>query len=309
MKPILDSRQLLAFTALARRRSFTLAGKDLFLTQSAVSHAIKALEEEVGCRLVDRTGKRVLLTQSGEQFLRHVEKIMREMEAARAGLETISKWEHGRLRVGAGALACQYIMPAVLREFKQSFPKCVIRIEPGDYTKQLELLRGNHVDLAVMLEPSGQSDINFTLLFQDELRFVVAPSHPWAGLGRVPHEGIAGETLVLCNKACYTFRLITEYFRDQKVLLSNFIELGNMEAIKELVKAGIGAGILASWTARPEIENGTLVSLPLGPRRLRRKWGIAHLKGRKLALGEETFGSLCQRVTGSLVPELNEASA
>ena len=99
MKPTLDSRQLYAFAALARRGSFTLAAKDLFLTQSAVSHAIKALEEDVGCRLLDRVGRRVLLTQAGEQFLRHTEKILREMESARAGLDTLTKWGHGRLLV------------------------------------------------------------------------------------------------------------------------------------------------------------------------------------------------------------------
>ena len=100
MKPTLDSRQLHAFSALARRGSFTLAAKDLFLTQSAVSHAIKALEDDLGCRLLDRVGRRVLLTQAGEQFLRHTEKILREMEAARAGLDSLTKWGHGRLRVG-----------------------------------------------------------------------------------------------------------------------------------------------------------------------------------------------------------------
>src|SRR3954469_18240978 len=145
MKSALDSRQLLAFAALARRASFTLAAKDLFLTQSAVSHAIKALEEEVGCRLVDRAGRRVLLTQAGEQFLRHTEKILREMEAARAGLDTLSKWGHGRLRVGASTTACQLILPTVLREFRESFPKCVIKIEPGDHGRQLELLRAGQI--------------------------------------------------------------------------------------------------------------------------------------------------------------------
>ncbi len=309
MKAILDSRQILAFSALARRGSFTLAAKDLFLTQSAVSHAIKALEEEVGCRLVDRAGKRVMLTQAGEQFLRHAEKIMREMEAARAGLDTLTKWGHGRLRVGASTTACQYILPTVLREFRQSFPKCVIKIEPGDHGLQLDLLRGNHIDLAIMLEPAGQTDINFTPLFQDELRFVVAPLHRWVRMGRVPREAIAEETLVLYNKSSYTFRLVNEYFRDEKVLLSNFIELGSMEAIKELVKIGLGAGVLAPWIARGEIENGSLVSLPLGPRKLRRKWSVAHLKGRRLALGEQTFVGLCRAVTETLMSQPAAASA
>ena len=299
MKPTLDSRQLHAFAALARRGSFTLAAKDLFLTQSAVSHAIKALEEDVGCRLLDRVGRRVLLTQAGEQFLRHTEKILREMEAARAGLEHLTKWGHGRLRVGASTTACQHILPTVLREFRQSYPKCEIRIEPGDHGQQLDLLRSGQIDLAIVLEPPAQAMLEFVFvpLFQDELRFVVAPLHPWAKSGHAPLESVAAETLVLYNKSSQTFRLVSEYFREEKVALSNVIELGSMEAIKELVKIGIGAGVLAPWVARAELESGSLVSLPLGARKLSRRWGVAHLKGRRLALAEETFVGLCESVS------------
>ena len=302
MKTTLDSRQLHAFAALARRGSFTLAAKDIFLTQSAVSHAIKALEDDVGARLVDRVGRRVLLTQAGEQFLRHTEKILREMEVARTGMETLTKWGHGRLRVGASTTACQHILPTVLREFRQSYPKCVIRIEPGDNSQQQELLRGGQVDLALVLEPSAQAmaEFGFVPLFEDELRFIVAPQHPWAQAGRAPRESIEAETLVLYNKSSQTFRLVNDYFRDEKITLSNVIELGSMEAIKELVKIGIGAGILAPWIAREELESGSLVSLPLGAKPLRRRWGVAHLKGRRLALAEETFVRLCESVTESL---------
>src|SRR5687767_1442583 len=302
MKPTLDSRQLHAFAALAKRGSFTLAAKDLFLTQSAVSHAIKALEDDVGCRLLDRVGRRVLLTQAGEQFLRHTEKILREMEAARAGLDDLTKWGHGRLRVGASTTACQHILPTVLREFRQSYPRCVIRIEPGDHGQQLELLRGGHVDLALIIEPPtpALAEHTFIPLFQDELRFLVAPLHPWAKAGRVPRESIEAETLVLYNKSSYTFRLVSEYFREEKVALNNFIELGSMEAIKELVKIGIGAGVIAPWIAKAELESGSLVSVPLSARKLKRRWGVAHLKGRRLALGEETFVGLCVSVTESL---------
>jgi DNA-binding transcriptional LysR family regulator len=295
MRHTLDSRQLYAFAALARRGSFTLAANDLFLTQSAVSHAIKALEDDVGCRLLDRVGRRVLLTQAGEQFLRHTEKILREMEAARTGLELLTKWGQGRLRVGASTTACQHILPTVLREFRRSYPKCEIRIEPGDHGQQLDLLRGGHIDLAIVLEPPAQTRIEFTFvpLFQDELRFIVAPLHPWAKAGCAPPESVEAETLVLYNKSSQTFRLVNEYFREEKIVLSNVIELGSMEAIKELVKIGLGAGVLAPWIARAELESGSLVSLPLGARKLRRRWGVAHLKGRRLALAEETFVGLC----------------
>src|SRR5437899_8700706 len=113
MNQPLDSRQLRAFVTLARTGSFTLAAKQLFLSQSAVSHSMKALEQEVGCRLLDRMGKKVLLTQAGETLLHHAEKILAEMGTARSALEQLGKWGKGRLRIGASTTACQYILPAV----------------------------------------------------------------------------------------------------------------------------------------------------------------------------------------------------
>ena len=304
----LDSRQLLAFAALARCQSFTRAAKELFLTQSAVSHAIKALEAEVGSRLVDRAGRHVLLTQAGEQFLRHTEKILREMDAARAGLDALSRWGHGRLRVGASTTACQYLLPTVLREFKQSFPKSVITIEPGDHAQQVELLQSNRIDLAIMLEPENTSEFEFVPLFSDELRFVTSPMHAWARDGRMSRDALESETLVLYNKSSYTFRLVSEYFRDEHMAFGHHIELGSMDAIKELVKIGVGIGVLAPWIARAELESGALVDFPLGRRRLRRTWGVAHLKGRRLPLGEETFIGLCRSVTESFGTPTKERS-
>ena len=301
MSSTLDTRQLLAFAALARRQSFTLAAKDLHLTQSAVSHAIRGLEDELGCRLFDRMGRIAKLTQSGEQFSHHVEIILREMEVARAGLDAMSRWGHGRLRLSASTTACQYILPSVLREFRQSFPQCVITIEPGDYDRQLELLRGKTVDLAIMIEPEKERDIEFQPLFEDELRMLVSPAHAWARLGSVPRDGLANETLVHYNKSSYTFRLVSDYLREEGCPPAQVIELGSMDAIKELVKIGLGVGVLASWVARAEIESGALVDLPIGRRNLRRRWCVAHLKGRKLPLGEETFVGLCQTVTRDIV--------
>ena len=95
---------------LAHMGSFTKAAKKLSLTQSAVSHAMKALEEDLGCRLLDRVGKKVLLTQAGEQFHERAEKIFSEMVLARSEMNKLVEWGHGRLRVGAPAAACQYIL-------------------------------------------------------------------------------------------------------------------------------------------------------------------------------------------------------
>ena len=120
MKTLLDSRQLRAFCVLARTGSFTETARELHLTQSGISHSMKALEGDVGCRLLDRLGKKVLLTQAGEQLLQHAQKILQEMESAREMLGRLGKWGRGRLRLGASTTACQHLIPTVLRESRSS---------------------------------------------------------------------------------------------------------------------------------------------------------------------------------------------
>lgn len=296
----LDTRQLRAFVTLARRGSFTQAARELHLSQSAVSHSMKALEEDVRCRLLDRLGKKVTLTQAGEQLLSHAQKILLEMETARAGLDELGRWGHGRLRLGASLTACQYVLPSVLREFKESFPHCVISIEPGDSAVALELLRQHRIDLAIALEPPAEAQFAFEPLFTDELKFIVSPLHPWAQAGRVERSGIVRQNYILYTKTSLMYEMVGAYFRAEKLELPTSIELGNMEAIKELVKLGLGISIMAPWTAQSELHSGALVALPLGKRKLRRRWGLLSWQGRRRSLPEETFAGLCRSVTAEL---------
>ncbi len=290
----LDSRQLRAFSALARTGSFTLAAKELFLSQSAVSHSMKALEEDVGCRLLDRVGKKVFLTQAGEQLLAHSEKILREMKEAREALLHLGKWGKGRLRLGASTTACQYIIPRALTEFKKRYAECPIAIEPGDSAHMIEALYANRIDLAISMKPQTDEALEFRPLFTDELQFLVSSAHPWAQQRHAPREEAAKQNYVLYNRSSYTARLIDDYFRQERIVLNTCIELGSMEAIKELVKLNLGVSIVAPWIAREEIAAGTLVSLSMGRRKLKREWGIIHLQERRLGLQEETFITMAQ---------------
>jgi DNA-binding transcriptional LysR family regulator len=245
-------------------------------------------------------GKSVSLTQAGEQFLGHAKKILLEMDAARERIGELGKWGHGRLRLGTSLTACQYILPSVLREFKESFPQCVIQIEPGDTPAALELLRQNRIDLALALEPPAQTQLEFRPLFTDELQFLVSPLHAWALGNRVERAEIKRQKFILYTRTSYLSEMIETYFRGEDIVLSTSIELGNMEAIKELVKLGLGVSILAPWVARKELTEGSLRTLPLGKRKLRRRWGILLRKGQRLGLAQETFIGLCKAVTENL---------
>jgi len=302
MAEVLDSRQLRAFSVLARSGSFTQAARELHLTQSAVSHAMRALEQEIGCRLLDRAGKKATLTQAGEQLLGRAEKILAEMTLAREEIAQLGKWGAGRLRLGVAATACHYLLPTVLREFKESFPACQITIDPGDTPQAIALLRAHRIDLALVLEPQREPQLEFHHLFTDDLQFIISPVHPWARAGHVIESEVPRQSYILYEKTSYTFQMIQDYFREREEVLFTFMELGNMEAIKELVKLNLGISILAPWIVRKEIAEKSLVALPLGRKKLRRKWGILHWKDRRLSLPEETFVGLCKAVTEPLGP-------
>src|SRR4030095_11696167 len=203
-----------------RTGSFTIAAKKVFRASSAVSHSMKALETDVGCRLFDRMGKKVLLTQAGETLLHHAEKILEEMQGARAALEQLGKWGHGRLRLGASTTACQYVLPPVLRQFKESFPQTLISIEPGDTLKAIDLLHRSDIDLAIMMEPINEPQMEFHGLFVDELSFIVAAGHPWAKDGHVNRAEVPRQNYVLYNQGSYTFRAIQQYFREEEMVLN-----------------------------------------------------------------------------------------
>jgi DNA-binding transcriptional LysR family regulator len=297
MAPPLDSRQLRAFAILAQTGSFTQTARQLHLSQSAISHAMKALEEEVRCRLLDRMGKSVTLTLAGEQLLGHATKILAEMDTARERLGELAKWGHGRLRIGASPTVCQYILPSVLRDFKEQFPQCLIQIEPGDTPDSVNSLLNNRIDLALALEPRREGELDFRPLFEDELQFLVGSGHPWAKAGRIEHNQISRQNFILYTRTSYMHEMIEEYFRREGIVLATSIELGNMEAIKALVQLGLGISILAPWIARKELEEGTLCALPLGRRKLERRWGLLLRKNQHLGLAEERFVTLCKTFT------------
>ncbi|MEZ5386925.1 MAG: LysR family transcriptional regulator [Prosthecobacter sp.] len=295
MDQAIDTRQLQAFVGLARSGSFTQTGRELHLTQSAISHAIKSLENDLLSQLFHRQGKRVHLTHAGRELLPHAETILQSMSHARSVLGTLDQTPRGRLRIGCTTAAAQFILPTVLREFKESFPLYEIRVVCGETPDTIERLVANQIDLAVSLRPQDVSRMNCHPIFDDELEFLISPLHPWAETPPKLKE-VASETFIVASRNSLNFALIQEYFLKHGVRLHSFIELGSSEATVELAKLGIGVAIAARWIARSEIEAGQLIPLALPRTKLKRRWIVSTLKNRPTNLPERTFIGLCEEV-------------
>ena len=118
--------------------------------------------------------------------------------------------------------------------------------------------------------------------------------------GRAPREEVAGQHFILYSRKSYTSQLLDRHLERERIVPRSFIELGSVEAIKELVKLGLGISVLAPWVFRRELHEGALVAVPLGRQKLKRRWGITYWRGRRLSLPEEAFLGLCYSATAGL---------
>jgi LysR family transcriptional regulator, low CO2-responsive transcriptional regulator len=307
----LDARRLLAFAQLARTGSFAAVAQSLNVSPSAVSHSIKTLEGEVEAELFDRRGHRALLTPAGERLLPYAEKILQEMVEAREQLALLNQWGAGSLRLAASASACQYFLPAVLLEFRECFPECALSVAAADGPAAMELVRSGAADLALAVVREEPAGLGVQPLFADEVVFVVSPQHAWASLPKVSRKDLTGQRVIVYNRQSATSKMILEHLARLDFDESGVVELGSMEAIKEMAKVGLGAGAVASWVAAKELEAGTLKLARLGGPPLHRQWAALWPAGRKLSVMAETLIGLCETVTASLAtpPVLTAAAA
>jgi DNA-binding transcriptional LysR family regulator len=295
-----DVHQLKVFVAVAENLSFTRAAESLYLTQSAVSHQIARLEQQLGAALLLRQGRAVSLTAVGQSLLTHARRVFAALDDATAAVRQAARPDAGRLRIGATSTACQYLIPEALREFRACFPAYSLSILPGDSPVVAERLAEGSIDLAVMIRHERRSRMAYHHLFTDELGMLVSPLHPWAKSGKVDRQQLGEQRLVHYSRNSATFRLVDRYFARMRAPLHDPIELGSMEAIKELVKLGLGVSVVARWIARSEIAERSLVWLPLPGGRLKRSWCIATPSGKKLSVAEQTFIGLCQDAAAAL---------
>ena len=303
MTDLPDLRQVRSLIAVADTESFTKAAERLGVTQSAVSHSIRALETQLDSKLVERVGKRVALSQNGTILLRRFRAAVSELEKAREDLALLKRWGQGRLRVGATHTLCTYLLPAVMQEFRELYPRCEIHIESGDTSELIDLLDHSEIDLVLGMGGRQPAWTRFDGIFEDEMVFVVAPDHPWAKEGSVEMAQVEQESFLVYARASETYRFLKKAFEEAGVRLRPSLSLGDMGAIKEMAKVGVGVGIVAPWVVRSEIAEGSLVAIPLGIGQRGRSWGLLCHEGRQLRMVEEDFLRICRKVTKTLVSE------
>src|ERR1700720_1644094 len=174
----MDFDQLETFLEVARHTSFSRAAERRFRTQPAISSQIRALEEEIGARLFDRSGGKVALTGAGKLFQQYAE---HTLDARKTMLVTVAEMERvprGEIVVGANEGPCLHILPEVFAEFKRDYPNVAVSIKRSDYAKILESIIENVVDFGVVSLPVTDNRLEAQMIHRDELVVITAPRHP-----------------------------------------------------------------------------------------------------------------------------------
>jgi DNA-binding transcriptional LysR family regulator len=259
----------------ARRGSFSRAGEALRLSQPAVSLHVRELETQLGVRLIERVGKRAFATPAGETLVAHGERAFAELEAARAALSHKSNAVSGRVRLGTGATASIYLLPSLLRRLRLAHPALELTVTTGNTREIAQAVIDNALDVAVATLPIGARELAVTPFYRDRLVVIAPPEARWRGRRSIAPAALAREPLILFERGGAIRAVMDGWFAKAKSAANVAMELGNAEASKKLVGAGLGLSIISAIAVKQEVAARELAMLEPDPP-LARMLAIVH---------------------------------
>jgi len=281
-------RQLRLFEAVARHGSISRAAGELHLTQPAVSMQMKQLEDQIGLPLLEQIGKRMFLTEAGEELRGHVRDITERMTALNAAMDQFRGLERGVLRLAVVSTA-NYFLPELIAEFSARHPGVRVSLQVANRAVVLSALADNATDLAITGRPPDDADVLAEHFMDNPLVVIAAPGHPLASQGRIALQQLASETLVLREPGSGTRAAMERHLAAHGVDYLAGCELGTNEAIKQAVRAGLGLGVVPAQTLELELQAGCLVVLPVEGFPIVRQWFVVHRTQKRLSAAARTF--------------------
>lgn len=276
----LDNFRLIVFRSVAARLSFRKAAEELYLTQPAVSLQIKALEEEMGVQLFDRTGARIALTEAGKVLLdyaRQASLLLAEAERQIAAL----RGEHaGKLALGASTTIAQYVLPRLLGEFHRNHPRVQPTLISGNTEEIVEAVVRQKIVLGMIEGPARSRDVKTEPFLEDELVLIAPCAHEWAERKIISASELAAAPQLMREQGSGTRHVIEIALNRQGVKRSALqigMELDSTEAIKSAVEAGLGVGFVSRWAIAKDLRlNKSFGIVEVEQLRIKREFMLAY---------------------------------
>ena len=239
----LNLQHLHTFAQVLQHGSFSAAAERLGLTQPAVSLHIRQLETRLNLRLIERVGKRIKPTSAGTTLLKHIGRIDAVVEDALLDLSSHALGITGQVAIGTGATACIHLLPPVLQSLRRQFPALDVRVSTGNTDAILRAVEENRLDLALVTLPAAGRSLSIKPLMEDAFVAIFSTGQPDVPNSLTP-KSLEGMPLVVFEAGSSTRLLIDEWYLQAGLRVKPVMELGSIEAIKEMVAAGLGYSIV-----------------------------------------------------------------
>ena len=261
----INPEQLRTFLSVLESGTFSEAGARLGISQPAVSQQIKELEKRLQLRLLERVGKRIRPTGAGSALVPHATRIGVALADAQAEMERLADHPGGQIRIGAGATACIHLLPPMLRALKARHPSLEIVVTTGNTPDIVRKVEDNLLDAALVTMPVGSRALQVTPVMED--RFVaIAPLGLTGTKTTIAPAALAALPLVLFEPGANTRLLTDKWFRAAGRVPRSVMELGSVEAMKEMVAAGLGCAVLPGLAMRSQTSRKGVTVLKLTPK-------------------------------------------
>lgn len=256
----MENFRLRVFRAVAHHLSFSRAAEELLLTQPAVTQQIKALEDEYGVPLFDRSGGRIALTPAGSALLPYAEKLKALSDEAAAALGAAVGRQSGTLTLGASRTIAQYVLPAIMAAFLRIYPRVHLRTLSENTDEILDAVATRKADLALIEGPPVRKDVRVEPFMRDEMLLVVPASHEWANREISPAE-LAQAPLLMRERGSGSRRVVENALAKvglRPKQLNVAFEFDSNEGLLSGVEAGLGITFVSRWAVRNQLALGAL---------------------------------------------------
>ena len=266
------------FYTVANTGNISKAAKELYISQPAISKSIQKLEESVGCKLFSRSSRGVVLTDEGKLLYEHVSEAFETLTMGEEKLKRSIELGVGHLKIGVSSTLCKYLLLPYLKEFIRQNPHISISISCQSTNDTLKLLEDNKIDIGLIGKPENLKNIHFDFLEEIEDIFVAAKDY----LRNLKARGIQKDhilqssTLMLLDKNNMTRQYIDDYLQENQIIIKDSIDISDMDLLIDFARIGVGVACVIKNFVREDLENGTLMAIPLGFPIHKREVGFAY---------------------------------
>lgn len=279
----MDLRQLEIFCKVIELGSFSKAGEAIYLTQPTISEHIKSLEDHLGARLLDRMGREVIPTKAGEILYRYAKKILELRVEAEHVLENFLGKIAGEITIGGSNIPGEYVLPYLLSKFKDNYPNISICLRIGDTKEIIDQVLDSRIEIGIVGAKIQDRRLQYSEFIKDELILVVPYSHPWKSKTSIKPEELKDQPYIARERGSGTRMTIEKALHDIGINLNTLnviAEMGSTEAIRQGIKAGIGASILSKRAVEDELKLKMLREVRIQGLEFIRNFYIVFHKGR-----------------------------